>query len=85
VANDLVGTCMPPTRGRTEWLKVDRAVLDLGHLAPDARPALDRRLDDIASLNAVQSHPSGETGDACTQAFEQSARLTAKVLKIHIH
>ena len=25
----------------------------------------------------------GETGDACTQAFEQSARLTAKVLKIH--
>jgi hypothetical protein len=57
VANDLVGTRMPPTGGRTEWLEVDGAVLDLGHLAPDAGPALDRRLDDIAWLYAVESHP----------------------------
>jgi hypothetical protein len=38
--------------------------------------------DRIAQYCSVGPMP-GETGDACTQAFEQSARLTAKVLKIH--
>jgi hypothetical protein len=38
--------------------------------------------DRIAQSCSVAPTP-GVTGDACTQAFEQSARLTAKVLKIH--
>src|ERR1700748_2061916 len=57
VAHHLVGTRMPPAGGRTERPEVDRAVLDLGDLAPDAGPALDCRLDDISWLNAVESHP----------------------------
>jgi hypothetical protein len=40
--------------------------------------------DRIAQACSVADTP-GETGDACTQAFEQGARLTAKVLKIHKH
>jgi hypothetical protein len=41
--------------------------------------------EDHIAQNCSVAPTEGETGDACTQAFEQSARLTAKVLKIHIH
>jgi hypothetical protein len=40
--------------------------------------------DRIAQYCSVGPEP-GQNADACTQAFEQSARLTAKVLKIHKH
>jgi hypothetical protein len=41
--------------------------------------------DDLVAQNCTVADDPGFRNDSCTQAFSQSARLAAKVLKVHIH
>jgi hypothetical protein len=56
VADDFARVRVAPAGRRPERLEGDGPVLDLGHLAPGSGPAFDRRLDDVAGLDAVKPH-----------------------------